>query len=94
METVEVVIRIPKKDYEDIECQMVDTNQEWRLKQAVRKGIVLQKGHDRLIDTHDLNLCIVARMININATDSIPLKDLNDCIKNETKTIVEANIEK
>ena len=50
METVEVIIRIPKKDYENIECQMVDTNQEWRLKQAVREGTVLSKGHGKIVD--------------------------------------------
>lgn len=61
---------------------------------AIRKGTVLPKGHKRLIDTSDLCLAIAARMFNIEAVNSIPIKDLQDVIDNETKTIIEADKEK
>lgn len=97
METVEVVIKISKNRYETL----VELNDRIKKRESIYKldgyekaianGVLLPEGHGRLVDTHDLDLCIMARMININATDSIPLKDLYDCIKNETKTILEVN---
>lgn len=61
---------------------------------AIRQGTPLPKGHKRLIDTSDLCLAIAARMFNIEVTNSIPIKDLQDVIDNETITIVEADKEK
>ena len=60
---------------------------------AIKNGVVLPKGHGRLIDVHDLSMCIIARMFNIKATNNIPIEDLNDVITNETKTIIEADKE-
>ena len=93
METVEVVIKLPKNIFGRFKNMPLTASVRDAILEAVENGTVLPK-HDRLIDTHDLDLCIIARMININATNSIPLKDLDDCIKNETKTILEANTEK
>lgn len=93
METVEVVIKLSKQDYKRLkEYEKAPFNSlTSRVYEAIANGIPLPEGYWRLVDTHDLDLCIIARMININATDSIPLKDLDDCIKNETKTILEAD---
>ena len=69
-------------NYDDVAADMA---------KAIRKGIVLPKGHKRLIDTSDLCLAIAARMFNIEAVNSIPIKDLQDVIDNETITIIEAD---
>lgn len=59
METVEVVIRIPKKVLKDIQCV---ANGLWGRKNlddlelAILDGTVLPKGHDRLISTGDLDV--------------------------------------
>lgn len=56
METVEVVIRIPKEDFEELQSNYV-----WwgRHGEYIKKGTVLPKGHGRLIDadaaTKDIN---------------------------------------
>lgn len=49
METVEVVIRIPKHDYDYILGQG-DTRGTPHLAEAICNGIVLPKGHGRLVD--------------------------------------------
>jgi len=49
METVEVLIRIPKHDYYYILSQG-DTRGTPHLAEAIRNGIVLPKKHGRLID--------------------------------------------
>ena len=47
METVEVLIRIPKRDFEELQSNYV-----WWGKHGeyIKKGTVLPKGHGRLID--------------------------------------------
>lgn len=49
MKTVEILIRIPKYDYDYILSQG-DTRGTPHLAEAICKGIVLPKGHGRLID--------------------------------------------
>ena len=56
METVDVLVRIPKKDFEELQSNYV-----WWGKHGeyIKKGTVLPKGHGRLIDvdaaTKDIN---------------------------------------
>lgn len=56
METVEVLVRIPKRDFEELQSNYV-----WWGKHGeyIKKGTVLPKGHGRLIDvdaaTKDVN---------------------------------------
>lgn len=71
-------------NYDDVAADMA---------KAIRKSTILPKGHKRLIDTSDLCLAIAARMFNIEAVNSIPIKDLQDVIDNETITIIEADKE-
>lgn len=60
--------------------------------EAIKNGKPLPK-YCRLIDTHDLKMCIIARMIAIETKNNISTKDLDDVINNEVKTILEANEE-
>ena len=57
METVEVVIRVPKDLYEGIECRNGELETEYvcdELMKAVDNGTVLPKGHDALLDAGQL----------------------------------------
>jgi hypothetical protein len=54
-ETVEVVIKIPQKVYED--CIMIPSDiKDWKdeISKAFKNGTVLSKGHGRLIDADEL----------------------------------------
>lgn len=56
METVEVVIRLPQKVYED--CIMIPSDiKDWKdeISKAFKNGTVLPKGHGRLIDADKLS---------------------------------------
>ena len=63
METVEVVIRIPKDLYEDLTrnqqewalCAKVECN-NLTIGRAFKNGTVLPKGHGRLIDADAINI--------------------------------------
>ena len=56
METVEVLVRIPKKDFEELQSNYV-----WWGKHGeyIKKGTVLPKGHGRLVDAEK-----IAREVN------------------------------
>ena len=58
METVEVVIRIPKQLYEHINVwkDIVYDDYIAMVANAILNGTVLPKGHDRLISTGDLDV--------------------------------------
>jgi len=51
METVEVLVRIPKKDFEELQSNYV-----WwgRHGEYIKHGTVLPKGHDALLDARQL----------------------------------------
>lgn len=53
METVEVLVRIPKKDFEELQSNYV-----WWGKHGeyIKNGTVLPKGHGRLIDADAINI--------------------------------------
>lgn len=53
METIEVVIKVPKHDYDYILGQG-DTRGTPHLAEAIRNGTVLPKGHGELIDKEQL----------------------------------------
>ena len=54
METVELVIRLPKFDYEQIKHGWNSNIQTKGGIDAIRNGIVLQRGHGKLIDASKL----------------------------------------
>lgn len=53
METVEILVRIPKRDFEELQSNYV-----WWGKHGeyIKNGTVLPKGHGRLISTNDLDI--------------------------------------
>ena len=58
METVEVVVKIPKQVYEHINVwkDIVYDDYIVMVTNAILNGTVLPKGHDRLISTGDLDI--------------------------------------
>ena len=74
METIEVVIRIPKDLYEGIECRNGELETEYvcdELMKAVDNGTVLPKGHGRLIDADSMKRIDAIQRGDFNNIESI-----------------------
>lgn len=74
METVEVMIKVPKDLYEGIECRNGELETEYvcdELMKAVDNGTVLPKGHTDLIDRQALIHSIEQKAKRLSNLDTI-----------------------
>lgn len=90
METVEVLVRIPKKDFEELQSDYV-----WWGKHGdyIKNGAVLPKGHGRMIDANEIETILHDR-----AFDKAASKQFYEIIwaKNlihDAPTVIEADKE-
>jgi hypothetical protein len=88
MKEVELVIKIPKEQYNDIIEHYNTFPNEWKKwgLEAIRKGIPLPKGHGRLIDADYLRE-------DFKASKRISFAERMDisCIVDHAPTIIEAD---
>lgn len=73
METVEVLVRIPKRDFEELQSNYV-----WWGKHGeyIKKGTVIPKGHGDLKDVQDIINRINLNYNNHQSIDAYSLKDM------------------
>jgi len=98
MEDVKLVIKIPEEDYKKIieygECDYL------RIINAIENGIVLPKGHGRLIDADVLEKDMVngikAGLYEEGYETFAHINDMDDCVEcvKYADTIIEADEEK
>ena len=82
-DTVEVLVRIPKHDYDYILGQG-DTRGTPHLAEAICNGIVLPKGHGRLIDEND----VISKInLNYNNHQLIDAQSIKDIVRTVATTI-------
>lgn len=81
-DTVEVLVRIPKKDFEELQSNYV-----WwgRHGEYIRKGTVLPKGHGRLINETE-----ILKFLRCSKYENCDWKNCSDC--NESRCIDFNNI--
>lgn len=85
METVEVVIKLPKKEYDYMIANPTRYNvcdDETLLYNHIKNGAVLPKGHGRIIDESKINKCEQAGLIMKNG-------DIVRCLVTDAPTIIE-----
>ena len=83
-DTVEVLVRIPKRDFEELQGNYV-----WwgRHGEYIKKGTVIPKGHGDLKDVQDIINRINLNYNNHQSIDAYSLKDMIDTIP----TIIKAD---
>jgi hypothetical protein len=86
METVEVVIKVPKDIYEALKADIYPIPAPSRVavvfKTLLQKGTVLPKRHGRIIDESRINKCEQAGLIMKNG-------DIVRCLVTDAPTIIE-----
>lgn len=91
METVEVVIRIPKDLFDGIECRNGELETEYvcdKLMKAIDNGTILPKGHGRLVDA-DAVMEYYTNNINCIKEKMYAIEMLEQAL--ESRTVIEAN---
>ena len=92
METVEVLVRISKHDYDYILGQG-DTRGTPHLAEAICNGIVLPKGHGNLIDKESLIKAIEQKAKRLENLDTINGLCGAVALAYEAETVIEADKE-
>ena len=91
MASIELVIKIPKEQYNTIKSDLYNTfpaeMKEWGL-EAIRNGTPLPKGHGRLIDADELKTIIQGNDVLTMTGFNVRICDIN-----ATPTIIEADKE-
>ena len=95
MANIELVIKIPKEQYNAIKSNLYNTfpaeMKEWGL-EAIRNGTPLPKGHGRLIDADALNTRMEQRMDRIGDDESIwEASNVKTALDILAPTIIEAD---
>lgn len=102
METVEVLLRIPKQDFDFIKDEFADGDMpdEKDLKEttyyAIANGIVLPKGHGRLVDADEMVKILRESEYYQEKRGDFYGADVTSRVKNfieDTETVIEADKE-
>lgn len=92
METLEILVRIPKHDYDYILSQG-DTRGTPHLAEALVNGTVLPKGHGNLIDKESLVKAIEQKAKRLENLDTINGLCGAVALAYEAETVIEADKE-